>query len=413
MTPYLNQKTLYPALIKTAPDPQLGLVVVIPAYDEPHLEASLQALAQCRPPTSTVEVIVVINHAEQESPEVKLRNRQTYERAKAWVEEMDREWIQFHLLFCPDLPDKHAGVGLARKIGMDEACRRLEAVDNPGGLILGFDADSRCDADYLQQVEAYFLRHSQTKAASIYFEHPLSGDDFSEANYVAITLYELHLRYFINAQAWAGLPYAYQTIGSSMVVRCRSYQKQGGMNRRKAGEDFYFLHKFTLLDHFGQINSTRVIPSPRPSHRVPFGTGRAVGQLLSNDLQYATYAPASFVMLRQLVRQVNQLYHTGYKLQLAGPLAEFLANMQLVERLSEMRQHTASHSAFSKRFFRWFDAFMLMKFVHFIRDYHTPNVPLRYAVNWLTEVSGYSTGKQSSERDLLLLWRSIDRGELD
>jgi hypothetical protein len=183
------------------------------------------------------------------------------------------------------------------------------------------------------------------------------------------------------------------------------------MNRRKAGEDFYFLHKFTMLETFGVINATRVIPSPRPSHRVPFGTGRAVGQLLENQLKAHTYAPGGFVMLRQMVHQVAGLFQPGSHLNIAPPLRSFLESVHVEEKLSEMRQHTRGPESFYKRFFRWFDAFMLMKFVHFIRDHYHPNVPIRDAVSWLTEVSGYSTGKAPSEKDLLQLWRSIDRNK--
>lgn len=411
MTPYLQHRTLYPALIEKPPDPQLGLVVVIPAYDEPQLIDSLQSLSRCHPPHSKVEVIVIVNHSAAATETIKTRNQQYFEQAREWAENHTAPCLQFHLIYCPDLPAKQAGVGMARKIGMDEACRRLEQIGNPRGVILGFDADSHCDPDYFQKIEAYFNQYSKVKAAGIYFEHPLTGPEFDAATYEAVTLYELHLRYFINSQAWAGLPYAYQTIGSSMAVRCEPYQKQGGMNRRKAGEDFYFLHKFTQLGHFGTVNSTRVIPSPRSSHRVPFGTGRAVGELLKNDLECTTYAPDSFVILKPFIRQVAQLARADYQARIAAPLLEFLNTVNWEERLAEIRKHTSSQAAFCKRFFQWFDAFMLMKYVHFMRDHHLPNVPVQKAACRLAEVSGYSTGRQPTAKDLLLLWRSIDRAK--
>lgn len=46
------------------------------------------------------------------------------------------------------------------------------------------------------------------------------------------------------------------------------------MNQRKAGEDFYFLHKFSILDQLGEINVEIVLPLARSSDRVPFGTGK-------------------------------------------------------------------------------------------------------------------------------------------
>ncbi|MCB0633528.1 MAG: hypothetical protein KDD15_27535, partial [Lewinella sp.] len=182
----------------------------------------------------------------------------------------------------------------------------------------------------------------------------------------------------------------------------------GGMNRRKAGEDFYFLHKFTALGHFGQIKTTTVIPSPRASHRVPFGTGRAVSKLLETGQQADTYAPESFVILRPFIRQINQYHREDYQPEFHPGLLHFLESMNWQEKIAEIRQHTAGLPAFRKRFFRWFDAFLLMKYVHFMRDHYYPNVPVKEAVDWLTSVSGYRTEQGTSARDLLLLWRNID-----
>src|SRR5213594_3575687 len=88
----------------------------------------------------------------------------------------------------------------------------------------------------------------------------------------AIAAYELHLRYYVRALRYAGFPYAHHTIGSCMAVRADVYKKQGGMNKRQAGEDFYFLQKIIPLGHFTDLTETKVIPSSRPSDRVPFGT---------------------------------------------------------------------------------------------------------------------------------------------
>jgi hypothetical protein len=75
----------------------------------------------------------------------------------------------------------------------------------------------------------------------------------------AITSYELHLRYLVHAMRWAGHPFAYQTVGSSMAVRRKAYLSLGGMNTRQAGEDFYFLQKFievgSLHARYGALRS--------------------------------------------------------------------------------------------------------------------------------------------------------------
>ena len=70
-----------------------------------------------------------------------------------------------------------------------------------------------------------------------------AGGKFDDNSYKAVWLYELHLRYYKQALQFTGFPYYYHTIGSAFAVNAEVYCKQGGMNRQKAGEDFYFLQK--------------------------------------------------------------------------------------------------------------------------------------------------------------------------
>jgi hypothetical protein len=44
--------------------------------------------------------------------------------------------------------------------------------------------------------------------------------------------------------------YAYHTVGSAMAVKAYQYVKVGGMNRRQAGEDFYFIQKLVHSGNF-------------------------------------------------------------------------------------------------------------------------------------------------------------------
>src|SRR5207249_6387595 len=106
----------------------------------------------------------------------------------------------------------------------------------------------------------HFRENPRSPGCSIYFEHPLEGP-LDARVYDAISTYELHLRYYVQALRYAGFPYAYHTFGSCMTVRADAYMEQGGMNKRKAGEDFYFLQKIISLDGFSDLTETTVIPS--------------------------------------------------------------------------------------------------------------------------------------------------------
>lgn len=409
MTPYLTERGLYPPYIDVRPSPLLGIVVVIPCHDEDFLLLSLMSLHKCERPRCDVEVIVVINESEDAPTAVKAKNLVTYEQAQRWAQTNNQGWLKFHLLHLDDLPKKHAGVGLARKIGMDEACYRFAKMGNQRGVIACFDADSRCERNYLTALHAHFTENLKVQACGIRFEHPLSGADFPDEVYEAITLYELHLRYYVLVQRWAGIPHAWQTIGSSMAVRCDAYQQQGGMNRRQAGEDFYFLHKFIPLGGFDEITTTKVIPSPRPSHRVPFGTGRAVGEMLKNSGEYLTYSPQSFEDLRafcqQELPQLRELHDLeAFYQRMPDSIGSFLRINGFEKKLAEIQLNTSNAESFQKRFWRWFDAFLVMKYVHFARENYWPDVNVELAVEWLLEQMKLET-KNGKAKEMLEILR--------
>ncbi len=408
MTPYLTERGLYPPLIDAKPSPLLGIVVVIPCHDEDFLLLSLMSLRKCERPRCDVEVIVVVNESENDPEAIREKNRATTEQAQRWAQADNLGWLRFHILHLDPLPKKHAGVGLARKIGMDEACYRFAKVGNQQGVIACFDADSRCERNYFQAINAHFTENPKAQACDIRFEHPLSGPDFPDEIYQAITLYELHLRYYVLAQRWAGIPHAFQTIGSSMAVRCDAYQQQGGMNRRQAGEDFYFLHKFIPLGGFGEITATKVIPSPRPSHRVPFGTGRAVGELLKNGGNYLTYSPRSFEDLQVFLGNELEALHELEDVpklfeRLPESIGTYLRLNGFEKKLSEIQLNTSNAEAFQKRFWRWFDAFLVMKYVHFARENYYPDVEVMAAAGWL--LREMKLGTVATAREMLELLR--------
>ncbi len=408
MTRYLQEKVSKAPVFLNKPSPLLGMVVVVPCCNEPHLLLSLMALKRCQLPDCDVEVIVVVNDGEHAQPAIKQQNQATFHQAVKWARHNSNSRLRFLIHYEADMPKKHAGVGLARKTGMDEACFRFAKAGLEDGIIVCFDADSRCDENYLREIHRHFNQHPNCPACSIYFEHPLSGADFEPEVYEAIARYELHLRYYIHAQRLAGVPHAFQTIGSAMAVRSSAYQQQGGMNRRKAGEDFYFLHKFTPLPGFAELSSTRVIPSPRPSDRVPFGTGKAVGKILKNNGRLFTYHPEGFRQLRSFLQQ--DLYSTPPpELKLPPLIGQFLASQNFSEKWSETKTHTASEQSFRQRFFRWFDAFMVMKYAHFVRDNGYPNVPVEEAANWLAREKGH-TASGPTTVCLLNWYRAIDSG---
>ena len=182
------------------------------------------------------------------------------------------------------------GVGLARKIGLDLA---LPLLDYGGGdpLLVCLDADTLVQPDYLPAITRHFAR-STAGGAAIPYRHRPAADPAGQG---AIDRYELFLRAYVLGLELAGSPYAFHTVGSAMACRASAYVASGGMNRRLAGEDFYFLQQVHKTSGVAPLAGTVVHPSPRSSHRVPFGTGRAVGDMLAEGEQRLLfYQPVCF-----------------------------------------------------------------------------------------------------------------------
>jgi hypothetical protein len=373
------QKAAGPRLIESKPHPTLRMVVVIPCHDEPDLVGALECLANCETPLGQAEVIVVINGSKKNDSSVTLQNLCTLSETTDWLAERSNPWLPIHLLHLPDLPPKHAGVGQARKIGMDEALRRLADVGQAeNGLLVCYDADCRCSANYFTGIESHFTALPDIPGCSIHFEHPLDASQWTslgfggsapdQAVFNGIAAYELHLRYHVQAQKFIGFPYGFHTIGSAMAVCTWAYVKQGGMNRRQAGEDFYFLQKISRLGQVTELTGTTVHPSPRMSNRVPFGTGKAVSNYVANG-KLATYPLQAYRDVQWLLGQMGVLWATGRPNEPPPEaMARFLEDDFVRSVVPEIRANSGDLDAFRKRFYGWFNAFRLMKFLNFARD---------------------------------------------
>ena len=193
-------------------NPDLFLSIVIPCYHEPNVIQTLISLSECELPKHHVEISVIINHSENDSEEIKTFNNACYEKVKSWIQDFKSNCLQFHLMLV-EFEDKHAGVGLSRKTGMDEAYRRFMQIQKENGVIVCLDADCVVAKNYLVEIETIFLSDKKYKGCSIYFEDFLSGNE-KKTIYDAIALDECFVGYYINALSWCGDPCVFQTIGT-------------------------------------------------------------------------------------------------------------------------------------------------------------------------------------------------------
>ncbi len=397
-----NFKT-FDRLIDEAVKEHQGLKVVIPCYNEPDVITSLRSLYACEKPKEHTEIILVINSGENASSEVLAQNQKSYDDAIALKNQMDNDKITLLVVMVKDLPYKFAGVGYARKIGMDEALRRFCDTNQEDGVIVNFDADSTCNKEYLVELEKLF-KNPKVKACSIYYEHPLD-----QQNSKAIIDYELYLRYYPLSCRWAGFPYGYHTIGSAFAIRANNYALHGGMNRRKAGEDFYFLHKIIPDGGYFEHNKSKVYPSDRKSDRVPFGTGASIINITAQDKELDVYNPESFFILKDFFSHIEDFF-LGKKVELQKDLKEFLDSYKFETILKNIKDNSANFSTYKKRFFTFFDAFILLKFLNFIHQDRMSKIPISLASSIMAKHIGIKCDSLDA-KELLKCYRKWELGQ--
>jgi hypothetical protein len=316
----------------------------------------------------------LVNYPDNSSKEQILKHQQIFKELSFWSEKHSTSQLQFYPIIQP-LPAKTAGAGLARKLAMDEAIHRFEELDKPDGIIVSLDADCTCDSNYLEEISKYYKTNKNKAGSSVYFEHNLSGNEYPQSVYNAIVKYELYLRYYIEGLRYTGYPHAYHTIGSAFTVTAQAYCKVGGMNKRQGGEDFYFLQKIMMHGNYGEINTTCVRPSPRPSHRAPFGTGAEINKMLNNiNEPYFTYNPKAFDDLKMLFLRIDGLFKkdkddiSDNQQKLPESFRGFPKMDEFVDVILEANKNATTLDAFRKRFFRWFDGLMCLRFLNYAHE---------------------------------------------
>ena len=269
-----------------------------------------------------------------------------------------------------ELPLKDGGVGLARKIGHDLLLPHLDfAATDP--LLVSLDADTLVEPGYAGAIRNHFAV-ATAGGAVIPFAHRPGNDEPEER---AIERYELFLRCYVAGLAHAGSPYAFHTVGSAMACRASAYLRTGGMNRRQAGEDFYFLQGLAKTAGVAHVAGTTVHPSPRRSERVPFGTGRAMNALLDREERAVLfYRPECYELLRDWLTMAREgcRRHDPVLPQrvtsLSSHLATFFHSQGFASAWERLLVQNRTPERLLKAFHDWFDAFRTMKLFHFLAD---------------------------------------------
>ncbi|MDR2086318.1 MAG: hypothetical protein LBP72_04000 [Dysgonamonadaceae bacterium] len=346
------------------------IIIVIPCYDEPGMMQTIRSLFACERGNFGVEILLVINSYAISPEPVKDVNRIAFREACDFAAANNRAGFSLFPLWVENLPGHQTGAGLPRKIGMDKAAAHFTAIGKKNGIIVSLDADTTVAGNYLTEIYRCFKRY-RLRSATIEFHHPVEHLNPTDELRQATEVYEKYLRYYRSALEYTGYPYAYYTIGSAFAVSAETYSQVGGMGRQQAGEDFYFLQKVFPLGKTRFIDTTCVYPAARVSARVPFGTGPAIAKMFDEKkFVKLTYRMEAFEELKQLFDQLDAFYQASCEhaeiLLHRFPvyMTAFLKENGFLAKIEEIKQHTASPEMFRKRFFNYFTAFRILKYLN-------------------------------------------------
>lgn len=353
-----------------APHPELRASVVIPAYDElDNIGRVLGSLEAASATPEVFEVIVVVNNAADAPAEKVAQNQATL----AMLRELQTAFA-LHVVdrssegraYDPEI----AGVGLARREGADLALERLAAVGRAAdGLLPCLDGDSPVGPDYIDQLIAEFDAHPEMLAGVCRYRHPLPAEPEHGR---AMAAYEAWMRYWEAAMRLIDTPYAFQSIGSCMVLTARGYALADGMPTLQALSDFYVLEKVIKVGGRGavrQLEGPMVFPSARPSQRVPRGTGPSVRMQMETGTGRFEFAepPEAFVALQKLFAAVEEGFARPAALREAvddALLDEYLDEIGAWPTFAKLRDNAPNAEQFARHFHTWFDNLKIVKFAN-------------------------------------------------
>lgn len=279
---------------------------------------------------------------------------------------------QDHVTGDSAYPEKF-GVGLARH----QACTSGLELIADNCPVISLDADSPVNPEYLPDIFKFLDAHPDFQAGHVNFEHRNCG---SESEKQAIRIYEAHLKRHRQKLEEANSPHAWYAIGSTILCTKAAYLKSGGYHcRRMAGEDFYLLQQLSKIGcRIEMLKDPTVYPSDRVSDRVPFGTGKAVSDIIQTG-SWLTYHDHCYRDLSQLLVTIeDSLTESATTIFERSPesCVDWLKQRKFSEVWPKLQANARDHQMLLQRFHEWLDAFQTLKLIHHLSEKHYPKVDL-------------------------------------
>ncbi|MBQ9474610.1 MAG: hypothetical protein IJU81_09425 [Bacteroidales bacterium] len=307
---------------------------------------------------------------------------------------------------------KHSGVGWARKTLLDKIMQQCP----DDTVIVSLDADTSFSPTYLASLQQFFAT-SGLQAVCVPYYHAVDDADIPGTR--AMLRYEIYMRHYLVNLLRIHSPYAFCALGSAMAFTAGAYRHCGGMSPLQAGEDFYLLQRMVktgvnvalwLPRSHEAVGSEVVLPQPRPSWRVPFGTGPAVARgLAAVEEQYPLYNPACFDMVGETYALFPELYDHDVQ----TPMTPFLQQQLRRDDLwGSLRKNFKKRELFVHACTELVDGLRILQYLH-----HTHNTaaPAPYTIDFhkapIPEINNLRN--QLYQQEMQLRLSSLTNNKLD
>lgn len=295
--------------IAPPPAPQLSTVVVVPVKDEAeNLPRTLAALAaqqdlqgQLLPP-GFFEIIVLANNCHDQSAAVARRFAAAHPHIVLHVAEIT-------------LPPAEAHIGRARRLLMDEACRRLELVNSATGFIASTDGDTEVAPTWLATTRAELTTYRAAAVCGRILTPPPAARCPVRRYHLRDAAYRLlqaRLEAELDPSPGDPWPRHHQHFGASFAITSAAYRRVGGLPVVPYLEDEALYRALRRHDlRVRHSPAVRVFTSDRQEGRVAVGLSWQLREwaVLSAQHQEPLVAGAPHLLAVLAVRrQLRQLW---------------------------------------------------------------------------------------------------------
>jgi hypothetical protein len=395
MRKYLEKKLESSLLNCGEKIPMHPIALCIPvSYEYPHFFRTLRsihlsamkALSYLGENYQAFSIVCCINARENDALEVKENNAKLlHELRRLQKTEFDGSFMNLHILDYSHEGayfKKKDGVGLARKIALDWALK------SGAEVLASLDADCLVSENYLYTLALFYQKYkNKSEWALCGFSHQEPAE---KAHKKAMDAYETYLHEHSQFLFDIASPYYPVALGPTIICTSEAYVRSGGMNKKIAGEDFYFLQSLIKLNLKKRIEdylflASKVYPSARLSKRVLFGTGTALEEILGGKKK--GFEKKQYIAAKDFFSLFNTMLLSFYEREEKSieMLLEFEKKLknsssQVYAFLAEdrfwidwekiVKTHFSSKENLRKAFFERFDGLKTIRLFNYLAEVH-------------------------------------------